>query len=137
MLLMKTSSKRNRSRVEHARAGATTVEFAFVLPVILIMFLGAIEITRLNFLRQTALNAAYEGARACIVPGASTADGQAEAMRLLTAVSAHRGATVNVSMQQSIVNVTISIPIAQNSWGLGRFATNTHIVRNFSLKREL
>lgn len=119
------------------RTAATTVEFAFVLPVILLMFLGAIEITRLNFLRQTALNAAYEGARACVVPGASTTDGRTEAMRLLTAVNAHRGASVDVSMQQSLVNVTITIPVAQNSWGLGRFATNSNIVRNFSLKREL
>jgi len=122
---------------DRQRTAATTVEFAFVLPVILLMFLGAIEITRLNFLRQTALNAAYEGARACVVPGATTSDGTNEAMRLLTAVSAHRGATVNVSMQQSLVNVTITIPVAQNSWGLGRFATNSNIVRNFSLKREL
>ncbi|MCU0711598.1 MAG: pilus assembly protein [Pirellula sp.] len=119
------------------RTGATTVEFAFVLPVILVMFLGAIEVTRLNFLRQTALNAAYEGARACIVPGATPADGQAEAMRLLTAVSAHRGATVNVNMQQAVVNVTITIPLSQNSWGLGRFATNANVVRNFSLKKEM
>jgi Flp pilus assembly protein TadG len=124
-------------RKNRDRFGATTVEFAFVLPVILTMFLGAIEITRLNFLRQTALNAAYEGARACVVPGATTADGQAEAMRLLTAVRAHRGATVNINMQQSIVNVTITIPISQNSWGVGRFATNANIVRNFSLKREM
>ena len=133
------SDKMNKYRQsrKHNRAGATTVEFAFVLPVILVMFLGAIEITRLNFLRQTALNAAYEGARACIVPGAAPADGQAEAMRLLTAVSAHRGATVNVAMQQSLVNVTITIPISQNSWGLGRFATNANIVRNFSLKKEM
>ena len=62
---------RNRLARPKARRGATLVEFAIVVPVIFTLFLGAIEMTRLNFIRHSASNAAYEGARKAIVPGSS------------------------------------------------------------------
>ena len=74
---------RNTLSTQRTRSGATTVEFAIVVPITLTMFLGAIELTRMNFIRQTAANAAYEGARKAIVPGNTVQDAQTEALRLL------------------------------------------------------
>ncbi len=53
------------------RKGVTAVEFAFVAPIIFALFIGAIEITRLNFIRNSAANAAYEGARKAVTPGST------------------------------------------------------------------
>ncbi len=49
------------------RAGAVTVEFAVVAPLIFLLFLGGLELTAMNFVRQTASNASYEAARRAIV----------------------------------------------------------------------
>ncbi len=119
------------------RSGITAVEFAVVVPVILILFFGAIEITRLNFLRHTASNAAYEAARACIVPGGVQADGVNEAMRLLNATGAYHDANVDVDLSTAAVKVTITIPVSKNSWGLGIFTKDLNIVQRFQLQREI
>ena len=119
-----------------ARAGAACVEFAFVLPLIVFLFLGAIELTRLNFLSHTAMNAAYEGARQAIVPGGTTADARDETLRLMNVVDAGNGTLANVEQFPDRVRVTVSIPVHLNSWGLGRFTSNMTISRTCTLTRE-
>ncbi len=52
---------RARSGDEH---GAAAVEFALVLPLLLILVMGTIEWGRFFFLQQLVVNAAREGARA-------------------------------------------------------------------------
>lgn len=126
--------RNNRSR--QARHGAVSVEFAIMAPIIFALFFGSIEITRLNFLRHTASNAAYEGARASILPGRTAADGIAEATDLLNNVGAGNGATVNIVSAVDSVQVTVSIPVDQNSWGLGRFTKNMNLVQSCTLRRE-
>jgi Flp pilus assembly protein TadG len=119
------------------RHGATTVEFALVAPIILALFLGAIEITRMNFLRHTAANVAYEAARASIVPGSGVADGQAEAMQLLSMVGADNSVNVDINVTATTVEATVTIPVNANSWSLGRFTSNLNIVQSCRLRREL
>ena len=127
---------KQRNRKTRKRCGAVSVEFALMAPIIFALFFGCIEITRLNFLRHTASNAAYEGARASILPGRSAADGIAEATQLLNNVGAGNGATVNVISSAESVQVTVSIPVDQNSWGLGRFTKNMNLVQSCTLRRE-
>lgn len=50
------------------------VEFALVLPVLLLMGFGAIEFSRALTVQQVLTNAAREGARAGIVPNATKSD---------------------------------------------------------------
>ena len=114
----------------------TAVEFAIVAPVILLLFLGAIEVTRLNFLRHTAANAAYEGARRAIIPGGTAADADAAAMRLLDVVQANQGVEIDVVESLDRVAVTVVIPVHMNSWGVSRFTSNLNIVQSCSLSRE-
>ena len=118
------------------RVGATTVEFAIVVPIIFALFLGTVEMTRLNFLRHSAANAAYEGARRAIVPGSRTSDARDEAQRLLTAVGVDKGATINVSTTATSTSVTVTIPVNQNSWGVGKFSSGMNITQSCTLTRE-
>ena len=54
-----------------SRAGATAVEFAIVAPIFFLIMLASFEFSRLNVIRHTADNAAYEAARHAMVPGAT------------------------------------------------------------------
>ena len=51
------------------REGAAVIEFAVCLPVIVLIVLGTIEAGSLLFLKQTLVQAAYEGAKVAIVSG--------------------------------------------------------------------
>ena len=51
------------------RKGAAVIEFAVCLPVIVLIVLGTIEAGSLLFLKQTLVQAAYEGAKVAIVTG--------------------------------------------------------------------
>lgn len=119
-----------------SRKGVTTVEFALTAPILLAIFVGAIELTRLNFLRHSAANAAYEGARAAIIPGGTAVNAQTEAMRLLELVMAANSVTINVQETTERVTVTVTITVNQNSWGLGRFTANMNIIQFCTLSRE-
>lgn len=132
-----TNFRQRIGRPRSNRHGATTVEFALVAPIIFALFLGAIEITRMNFLRHTAANVAYEAARASIVPGAGVADGQAEAMQLLSMVGADNSVNVDINVTATTVEATVTIPVNANSWSLGRFTNNLNIVQSCRLRREL
>jgi Flp pilus assembly protein TadG len=121
---------------KHARTGATAVEFAFMVPIIFTMFIGSIEVTRLNFIRNTASNACYEGARKAVSPGATTAEAETEARRLINTLNVGSGATVNVTSTTENVSVSITIPVNQNSWGITRFTHGLNVTQSCKLSRE-
>lgn len=127
---------RNEQRNRRTRLGTTTVEFAIVVPVILTMFIGAIELTRMNFIRHTAANAAYEAARKAIVPGNTDEDAETEALRLLNALGVGQGASVVVTTTISRVTVRVTIPVSQNSWGLTRFTGGMNVTQSCGLTLE-
>ena len=60
---MPTRAPRCRPHRTTNRSGIATVELAFVLPVMLILVLGTIEVCQRIFLRQSSLLVAYEGSR--------------------------------------------------------------------------
>ncbi len=121
---------------KNARTGATAVEFAFMVPIIFTMFLGSIEVTRINFIRNTASNACYEGARKAVLPGATTAEAETEARRLINTLNVGTGATVNVTSTTDSVTVAITIPVNQNSWGITRFTKGLNVTQSCKLSRE-
>lgn len=136
MYRRRTQRSRPQWRRRRERAGATAVEFAIVAPIIFMLFLGAIEMTRLNFLRHTAANAAYEAARNAIVPGGNEVDARQRALDLLTAVKADRGVDIAFSETAKQVAVTVTIPMNMNSWGVTRYTTGFHITETCTLSRE-
>jgi Flp pilus assembly protein TadG len=123
------------------RRGAVTVEFALTVPIFFLVLFGSIELARLNMLRTSIENAAYEGARRAIVPGGTAADAQDGARVILTAVSA-RHAQVDVDppiidADTTQVTVTVAVPLRKNLWVFAPAFTGTSdMVRSCTLSVE-
>ncbi|MEQ8850000.1 TadE family protein [Botrimarina sp.] len=129
-----------RQRRRPVRRGATAVEFAIVAPVFFMVLLAMFEFTRLNVLRHTADNAAYEAARAAMVPGA-TADDARDAANLLLRVAGARGATVDptpavITTDTEEVSVAISVPLDQNGWVVPKFTRGRTLTSRSTLRTE-
>ncbi len=122
------------------RTGATMVEFAIVAPVFFLVVFTMFEFTRLNVLRHTADNAAYEASRIAIVPGATAGEAVAEANRILSIIAA-RGATVTVTpsvltTDTESVTVAIDIPLDQNGWVAPKFTAGDTLHSESTLRTE-
>ncbi len=121
----------------HDRMGALTVEMAICVPIVLLLLMGTLEFGRMNMLRNSIDNAAYEGARRGVVPGATASDCEAEANKVLQAIGAvNTTVTVTPSVitdSTAQVSVTISAPLSSNSWGPARFLSGVTL-RSVSTK---
>jgi Flp pilus assembly protein TadG len=122
------------------RRGTTTVEFAVCLPLVLLLFFGAFEFSRVNMLRHTLSEAAYEGARRGIVPGATADDVRTVTTNVLSTAFASSYtidvAPEEISSDEPEVTVSISLPVADNSWVSSFFFTNSTLTKSFTLRRE-
>ena len=106
--------------VSKQRKGAALVEFAVVLPTMVLVFFSIVEISRVLMLQHTADTTAYEGARAGIVPGATTEDIRTAAMQLIEAAELVEAEIEiepdTITEATSVIAVSVSIPVAENSW---------------------
>ena len=103
------------------RSGLASVELAFVLPVMLILVLGTIEVCQRIFLRQSAVIVAYEGAR---LAARSTSSNTEVATRCQTMLIQRRvnGAVVTITPSDLLlqppgtqIRVRVEVPWASNS----------------------
>jgi Flp pilus assembly protein TadG len=78
------------------RNGVAAVEFAVCLPVLVLVIIGSIEACTMVFLKESLTVAAYEGSRAALKPGATSADVVTRCNEVLTERSVE-GGTVEVS----------------------------------------
>ena len=129
-----------RNRKESRRRGAVTVEFALCAPLLFVFVFASFEFSRVNSLRQSAENAAYEGCRRGIVPGATADDVRASAQAVLNSVFT-RDATINVTpdvitADTSEVGVDISVPLDANAWVIPKFFDNRDVTASLTLIRE-
>ena len=138
--LVATARRKGRSAVSAStarlRRGTTAVEFAVVAPIIFLFFMGGLELSAVNFVRQTACNASYEACRKVIIPGGTVAEAQAEAMRLMNALGLGAGVTVTVTQDSQQATVVIQVPASLHSWGLVRFTGNKTIRQACTLTKE-
>jgi Flp pilus assembly protein TadG len=137
---MKSIRKLERRNVRPQCRGAAAVEFAITAPVFFLFLLAAFEFGWLNVLRHTADNAAYEAARAAMVPGATAADATAKATGLLKIVGA-RGATVTITpttltTSTDEVTVAIDVPMSKNGLIVPRFSKKTVLHSESTLRTE-
>jgi Flp pilus assembly protein TadG len=127
-------------RLPVARRGALTVEFAIVAPVVFLVVFAAVEFARLNMLVNTMENAAYEGARRGIIPGATISNVENEAEAILKAVGAiNADVTVTPAVITNAtpeVTVDITIPLNDNAWVTPRFTKDAVLHRSCTLTRE-
>ena len=109
-----------------------------MFPIFMMILLMSVEAARLNTLRNTIENAAYEGARRGIVPGAAVSDVQATAGAIMSAVGAKNVSITTtpstISDTTATLTVTIDVPLSSNSW-IGR-TTSQHMIRSCTLSRE-
>lgn len=108
--------------------------------VLIILFFGLLEVARFHAVRHTLDQAAYEGARVGIVPGATTQQVRAEVDSLLAIVGV-RGATIEITPQNfasnaSQVSVLVRANYAENSWASDRFFKGVVITGHATLDRE-
>lgn len=122
------------------KRGATTVEFALVCPVFVLLIFGLIEFARVSIVRHAVDNAAYEATRVGIVPGATESE-------VVTAAQSHLdgvgliNATINVVPSPLTdvadeVTVEVSVPMASNSWGIPRFVSALQLSSSSTLGTE-
>ena len=129
-----------RSRTRPSRTGAAAVEFAIVAPIFFVLLIGSLEFGRLNVIRHTADQAAYEAARHAMVPGATVDEARQHANRMLRIVGT-RGAQIDVQPADlgpdvDEITVTVDVPLNQNGWITPRFTRNTTIRAKSRLKTE-
>ena len=82
--------------------GAELVEFAFVLPTLLLLIVGVVDFGLLFQKYEVVTNAAREGARVAILPGYGTADVTARVNQYLTTGGLNGTATVSVGAPQAL-----------------------------------
>ncbi len=132
--------QRNRRCSKTNRTGATIVEFAIVAPIFFVLLLAGIEFATLGTIRSTAHNAAYEGARKLVIPGANPNDGIDEATRILGIVGVDKltvttdPTTIDDTTQEITLN--ISIPYDDNAVFVPYFTGGITITSSVTLKTE-
>ncbi|MCA9265157.1 MAG: pilus assembly protein [Planctomycetales bacterium] len=122
------------------RRGAVTVEFALVAPIFFTLLIVSIEFSRMNVIRHSADQAAYEAAREAMVPGATADEAIAAANNILNVVGA-RGSNIEVDPpvlddDTDQVQVTVRIPLNRNGYVVPRFTANRFIVGEATLRTE-
>jgi Flp pilus assembly protein TadG len=138
MVWPRAESRKPRARLKCR--GAAAVEFAIVAPIFFVLVIAAFEFGRLNVIRHTADNAAYEAARRAMVPGATAAEASTEAQRILRTVGT-RGAKVSVTPatlgpEVDRITVTVDVPMNENGWITPRFTRSTTIRATSTLRTE-
>src|SRR5215831_8178385 len=103
---MAALKERVYARVRHARSqrGAELIEFALVLPLLLLLVLGIVDFGFLFQRMEVITNAAREGARIAVLPSYTNADVQARVCNYLTS-----GGVPTTSCGAGGGNPTISI----------------------------
>jgi Flp pilus assembly protein TadG len=126
--------------MNHRRQGASAVEMAFVLPVFVLMLFGFFELGHALMIDSIAENAAYEGARRGIVPGATHAAAIQAAEDIAKASSLKSVdvivETVNLAPLVQEISVTVNAPLSQNAIFMGPLLGNMTIRRNVTMTQE-
>jgi Flp pilus assembly protein TadG len=138
--MMNSIRDRVIQRNRRAKRGAVAVEFAISAPVFFLFLLAAFEFGWLNVLRHTADNAAYEAARAAMVPGATATDATAKANGILKIIGA-RGAKVTITpatltTSTKAVTVAVDVPMRRNGLIAPRFTSKTTLHSESTLRTE-
>jgi Flp pilus assembly protein TadG len=132
-----TRQRAGRKRRIAGRDGVAAIEVALTAPVLLLFLFAALEFGRYNMIQQIANNAAFEAARACIVPGATASNGQTAGQNILTAVGI-KGGTVTISpatitITTTTITATVTVPIASNLWTNSLFCKSTSTTKSCTL----
>lgn len=125
-----------------SRQGAAAVELALCLPVLLLLFFGALECCNMAFLNQTLSVASYEGARHAIQYNATNQSTMQHSEVILTSRSVN-GATVSFSPPDvsavpagTWITVTVSARCDENSGTPLKFFNGRTITTTSTMVKE-
>ena len=122
------------------RTGALTVEMALCFPILLTVLFGCYEMAKANMLVHASESAAYEGARVGIIPGATAAQIEAAAGRVLRSMGITTysvNVTPNViSVDTQRVEVEIGVPFRDNTMIPPLFVDDPTFRASCELSRE-
>ena len=134
---VKTTNRKSQSK---NRRAVLAVEFAMTLPIVFSIFIASLEFSRLNMIRNSTDNAAYEGAREGILPGATAARVRAQVDRSLRAVGIRQGRVVIqppvITSSTPTIQVSVIVPLAANAWVSPLYSTSRSITKSCKLSRE-
>lgn len=129
-----------RSSADKTRTGATIVEFALVVPLVLMLAFAAIEFARVVMIRHSVDNAVYESARLAIVPGGTAADARNETQRLFSVIGITDFLVEVVppvlAPETPDVTVRVTVPLDSNSYFPQQFFAGRTIRRELTMRRE-
>ncbi len=115
--------QRTGTAATRQRAGAAAVEFAVVLPLIVMLVLGAIEIGRAIMIQQSLVTAARGGARLYGLTNKATAADVTMIVDTVMAKSRITGYTVTLDPVATVgldplepVSVSVSVPYSEVAW---------------------
>lgn len=138
---MHDNPSRPKKVLGRKRFGGVAVEFAMVAPIFFLVLFGGIEFASIHVTQCAIENAAFEGVRHGIVPGA-TADGckeRAEAILDATRIKVYDVTVVPGIIEPSTpeVSVTVTVPMTpENKFGLAAFLRGGDLVKTITLPRE-
>lgn len=122
MNITKGRSRGGRRR----RRGAVALEFALLTGVLLVLIVGIVELGRAIMVRQVLVNAAREGARRAVVPGAT----DTEVVDIVNNYMTHAGIAgqtiqvtpaLSAAVSHQAVTVRVSVLHSHVSWGFTNF----------------
>jgi Flp pilus assembly protein TadG len=144
-VLLRTARQRRRN--SSPRHGTTAVEFAFVGPIVFLLFFGVIELGRGLMVVHLLNNAARIGCRAGVIEGTSTTSITNAVKSSLTGVGIS-AETVNVQVNDGAtdasaskagdeITVTASIPMSSVTWlPFHSYLNGKTLSGQYTLRRE-
>jgi len=138
---MQNGITNNKARCRRRR-GATAVEFAITAPILFLFMFASFEFSRVIMLRNTIENAACEGARRGIVPGATALACEQAAQQLLDIVRVNNSTVdatpdpIMPNTEEVTVDVTVPLDVS-NGYLLPRYFLGREIHATITLARQL
>lgn len=122
------------------RAGTSVVEFAVCAPVLVVVFLGAVEISNSIFLKQAATAACYEAARVASGSSGTMARANTRGEEVLAARSI-QGATFSYtpSLEADWVrgtSVEVSVTLPTSNLGVTRMFVYRNIQASLTMVKQ-
>jgi len=124
------------------RRGATTIEFAFCVPIMLTVVFALVEFSRALQLQQSVRQAAFEGARAGVDLDATTSD-VTNAANTVAGIVGIAKPTITITPDpltylSPTITVTVSTTPARSGWFLLRFFNKSSVISStITLNREV
>jgi Flp pilus assembly protein TadG len=98
------------------RPAAAVIEFAAVLPILLMFVLGIIEYGRMLMIAQVSTNASREGARYAVQADATTASVDSYVRTYLTSASVPADAVSGIAVEQQVASTDPKYTPENHGW---------------------